>query len=83
VSVDRETMIVRARLRKAVALAAVLAAHGATGSDVSSLPDEARRTVEELAGVRESSDETWSMAADLVAARRALDAAGVDPFEGL
>lgn len=83
-SADRDAAITRARLVKARALAEVLARHGATGSDVAGLPATSRRTVEELAGVRESSDATWAMVADLVAARRDLSAwMPADPFSVL
>ncbi|MFN2591506.1 MAG: hypothetical protein ABR532_01560 [Candidatus Dormibacteria bacterium] len=68
----REAAVTRARLSKARALATVLCAHGAVGSDVSALPESSRRTVESLAGVGPSSEATWVMAGDLVAAGRAL-----------
>ena len=52
--------------RKATLLANVLAAHGATADQAVALPDEGRRTAEQLAGVGVSSDETWAMVAGIL-----------------
>lgn len=77
----------RARLRKAQALACVLDAAGALGPDVTLMDGAGRRAAETLAGVPLSSDVTWSLVADIVTSRRALRArlaaVAADPFDGL
>jgi hypothetical protein len=72
VTPEAEAAITRARLVKAQALACVLMSHGASGAQVRALDAQGRRVAEQLAGVRESSDVTWAMVADIVAARGAL-----------
>jgi len=60
--------------RKATLLANVLAAHGATAAQAGALPDEGRRTAEQLAGVSVSSDETWAMVVGILGSREAAKA---------
>lgn len=79
-----DAYVLQARTRKAAAIAEVLCRAGALGVDVALVDSAGRRLAERAAGVRESSDETWAMVADMVAARRAVIARfGADPFEGL
>jgi hypothetical protein len=59
----------KAQARKASLIASVLTAHGATAAEVALLPDEARRTVEALAGVNRSSDETWALVEGILEAQ--------------
>lgn len=88
---DPSAAIAAARLRKASALAEVLdraEKHPATpvawSVVIGAMSDEGRRAAERLAGVPESSDETWQMVADMLSARAAMRARfGSDPFEGL
>lgn len=51
----------QAQARKAVRLAEVLSTYRATADEVAGLSAQGRRTVEALADVPESSDETWAM----------------------
>lgn len=49
----------QARARKAILIARVLAAHGATWADAAALPGSGRTMAAELAGVPAPSDATW------------------------
>lgn len=80
-----EAEILRARLRKARAIAAVLEGVGALPCEVSGIDETGRRAAEALAGVNLSSDATWAMVADVLSARLALrdrlSALPADPFD--
>lgn len=52
--------------RKATLLANVLRSHGATAAQVAALPDEAKRTAEQLANVPVSSEETWALVEGMI-----------------
>lgn len=67
-----DAAVQQARLVKAQAIARVLEDAGAQGADVPLIDARGRRAAEALAGVRRSSDETWTLVADIVATRRAL-----------
>lgn len=56
----------RAQERKARLISYVLSQHGSTSAEAKALPAAGRRTAEALAGVPESSDETWQWVVTLM-----------------
>lgn len=69
-----------ARIRKAHAIAEVLAAHGGTADEAATLPLDGQRIAASLAGVRPASEATWACVVALLRVSEHVEASA--PAEG-